>query len=188
MKRIRMVLTIALTVLAAAPLAAQQGRPSEASVRKVLAASHRDTVLDTYTAQVEDSMRSGMQHEIEGQTLNAQQRAIMDHMQDRLVALMREELDWKRMEPQVIELYRNTFTQQEVNGMLAWYTSAPGKAVLAKEHLLTQQMADYAQERVQDLVPKLMRLQKETVAQLKAAASPPEGSSAAPATAPPGKP
>ncbi|MBS0580240.1 MAG: DUF2059 domain-containing protein [Proteobacteria bacterium] len=186
MKLMPPMLAIATALLAAAPLAAQDSRPSEASVRRVLAASHRDTVLDAYTAQVEDNMRSAMQHELAGQPLNAQQRAIMDHMQDQLVALMREEMDWKRMEPQVIALYRNTFTQQEVNAMLAWYTSAAGKAVLAKEHLLTQQMADYAQARVQDLVPKLMHLQKETIVQLRAAASPPEGAAAPPA--PPGQP
>jgi hypothetical protein len=86
---------------------------------------------------------------------------------------MREEMDWKRMQPQIIELYRNTFTQGEVNGMLRWYTSPIGKSVVAKEPLVTQQMSDYAQERVQDVVPKLMQLQKDTIAQLKAAASPP---------------
>ncbi len=57
--------------------------------------------------------------------------------------------------------------------MLKWYSSPTGKSVVAKLPLVTQQMADYAQERVQDVVPKLMQLQKDTVAQLKAAASPP---------------
>jgi len=166
-------LLIATAVLAAPVLPAQDSRPTEASVRRVLAAARRDTILDSYGTQIEASLRSGMQRELAGQTLNAEQRAIMNQMQDKMVALMRGELDWKRMEPKIIELYRNTFTQGEVNGMLKWYTSPTGKAVVAKEPLVTQQMADYAQERVQDVVPKLMQLQKDTIAQLKAAASPP---------------
>lgn len=173
MKYLRLMLTLAVAILATQPLRAQDSRPTEASVRRVLAAARLDTILDSYGTQVEASLRSGTQRELAGQTLNAEQRAIMERMQDQMVALMREELDWKRMEPKIIELYRNTFTQVEVNGMLKWYTSPTGKAVVAKEPLVTQQMADYAQERVQDVVPKLMQLQKDTIAQLKAAASPP---------------
>ncbi len=173
MKYPRPLLTIALALLAAQPLLAQEARPSEASVRGVLAAAHLDTILGSYGTQVEESLRAGIQHELEGQTLNAEQRAIMDRMQEQMVALMHEELDWKRMEPKLIELYRNTFTQGEINGMLKWYTSPTGRAVVAKQPLVTAQMADYAQERVQDMVPKLMQLQKDTIAQLKAAASPP---------------
>jgi uncharacterized protein len=166
--------TVALAILAAPPLPAQEVRPTEAAVRQVLAAAHLDTILDTYSAQIETSMRASMQRELAGQTLNPDQSAIMNRMQDQVVALMREQMDWKRMEPQIIELYRNTFSQREVNGMLGWYTSPTGKAVVAKLPVVTQQMSDYAQERVQDVVPKLMQLQKDTVAQLKAAASPPE--------------
>ena len=175
MPAIRTVLTLALlaATLGSPPLPAQEARPTEASVRHVLAVAHLDTILGSYSTQIEASLRSGMQHELAGQTLNAEQRTIMSQMQDKMVALMREEMDWKRMEPQIVELYRNTFTQAEVNGMLKWYSSPTGKSVVAKLPLVTQQMADYAQERVQDVVPKLMQLQKDTVAQLKAAASPP---------------
>lgn len=168
-----LVIALAAALLASAPLPAQEARPTEASVRRVLAAARLDTTLDSYGTQVEASLRSGMQRELTGQTLNAEQHAIMNRMQDKMVALMHEEMDWKRMEPKIIELYRNTFTQAEVNGMLKWYTSPTGRGVVAKEPLVTQQMADYAQERVQDVVPKLMQLQKDTIAQLKAAASPP---------------
>jgi uncharacterized protein len=164
---------IAAITLGSAPLLAQKARPSEASVRRVLAAAHQDTILDSYSTQVEASLRSGMSHELAGQTLNSEQRTIMEQMQEKMVALMRAEMDWKRMEPEIIELYRNTFTQPEVDGMLKWYTSPTGRSVVAKQTLVTQQMSDYAQERVQEVVPKLMQLQKETIAQLKAAASPP---------------
>ena len=51
--------------------------------------------------------------------------------------------------------------------MLAVVRLPTGKSVVAKLPLVTQQMADYAQERVQDVVPKLMQLQKDTVAQLR---------------------
>jgi hypothetical protein len=179
MSPIRPVLAVAIALAALAappPLLADEARPTEASVRRVLSAARLDTILDSYSAQVEASLRSGVQHELAGQTLNGEQSAIMKQMQDKLVALMHEEMDWKRMEPQIIELYRNTFTQREVNGMLKWYTSPTGRAVVAKEPLVTQQMSDYAQERVQDVVPRLMQLQKDTIAQLKAAASPPDAS------------
>ncbi len=167
-------LALSAAALLSVPLAAQEARPTEASVRAVLAAGHLSATLGSYGTQVEASMRSAVQHELAGQPLNAEQRTIMEHMEERMVALMREEMDWQRMEPRIIELYRSTFTQAEVNGMLKWYSSPTGKAVVGKLPLVTAQMADYAQQRVQELVPKLMQLQKETVAQLKAAASAPQ--------------
>jgi hypothetical protein len=180
---------IALAMLAASPLYAEDTRPTEASVRKLLAVAHLDTLLGSTSKQVEASLRAGVKREIEDQPLNPQQRAILEGMQDKMVAIMRQQLDWARMEPYIAGLYRDTFTQQEVNGMIAWYNSPTGKAVVAKEPLIMQKVTEDAQRRVQDVVPRLVQLQKETVVQLKAAASPPEGAPApaAPAT-PPAKP
>jgi hypothetical protein len=180
-----LVLAAALaTTLAATPLYAQNARPTEASVRKLLAAAHLDALLGATSKQVEASLRAGMKREIEGQPLNAKQLSIMDGMQEKMVAIMNEELDWTRMQDHVVELYRDTFTQQEVNGMLAWYNSPTGKAVVAKEPLIMQKVTDETQRRVRDMVPRLMQLQKETAAQLKAAASPPEASDGPPAAPP----
>jgi hypothetical protein len=138
--------------------------------------------------QIETGMRSGMEHALSGQALNEQQRKILEGMQDKIVGLMREELNWASMEPQMIETYRQTFTQHEVDDMLAWYTSPSGKTVIAKQPAAMKQMSEYAQLRVKDLVPKLMQLQKATVAQLEAAATPPgqptPGAAPAPAAEP----
>ena len=166
-------IAIALALLAAPPLLAQEARPTEASVRRVLAAAHLDTILGSYGTQVEASLRAGMQHELAGQTLNAEQRAIMDRMQEqdgrahaRGDGLEAHGAEDHRALPQHLHAGRDQRHAQVVH--LA-HRQGRGRQAAAGH----AQMADYAQERVQDMVPKLMQLQKDTIAQLKAAASPP---------------
>jgi len=47
-------------------------------------------------------------------------------------SLVKAELNWSAIEPVMIEVYRNTFSQHEVDGMLTFYRSEVGQAVIAK--------------------------------------------------------
>jgi hypothetical protein len=182
----RLVVAATIALLCSHPVAAQESHASEASVRQVLEATHAENLLTSMDAQIEANLRAGIQRELAGQPLNEKQRAIMADMEDKLVALMHEELDWKRLEPQFIQLYRDTFTQHEIDGMLAFYRSPTGKAVVAKLPVVMEKMTGYTQGMVQDMVPRLLQLQKDAITQLKAAASPP--AEVAPPTAAPAKP
>jgi len=55
--------------------------------------------------------------------------------------LVKEELNWATFEPMMVEVYRNTFSQHEVDGMLTFYRSEAGQAVIAK--LPTVHAADH---------------------------------------------
>lgn len=184
---IRLVLTIAVLTLGAGTTLAQDARPTEASVRKVFSVTHVDTMMNAYTSQLATSMHTGVEHALADQTLNEAQQKIIDGMTDKMVVLMREQLDWASIEPKMVQLYRDTFTQHEIDAMLAWYDSPTGRSVIAKQPVVVQQMTDYAQLHVKDMVPKLLKLQKDTIAQLRAAATPP-ADTPAPAAPPPPKP
>ena len=51
---------------------------------------------------------------------------------ERLWNLMRSELGWQSLGPEVSQMYAEVFTQEEVDAMLAFYDSEAGRAVLAK--------------------------------------------------------
>jgi uncharacterized protein len=180
---IRLIFTIAMLTLGPGTLCAQDARPTEASVRKVFAVTHVDSMLNSYTAQLATSMHTGVEHVMADQPLNDAQQKIIDSMTDKMVVLMREQLDWASIEPKMVQLYRDTFTQHEIDSMLAWYDSPTGRSVIAKQPVVMQQMTDYAQLHVKDMVPKLLKLQKDTIAQLRAAATAP-ADAPAPAAAP----
>ncbi|HJX20059.1 MAG TPA: DUF2059 domain-containing protein, partial [Steroidobacteraceae bacterium] len=81
--------------------------------------------------------------------------------------------------------------QHEVDGMLTFYRSEVGQAVIAKLPAAMQQSMTSIQGHVKTLTPKIVQLEKDTAAQLKAAAEAqpaaqsPQGSEPTPRTPPP---
>jgi uncharacterized protein len=172
-------LTTLLFAVLALPALAQEAKPTAASVRQLFDAMHSSGMVESYLKQVETTMRTALQQATAGQTPNARQKKIVEDLQTRIMALVKEQLNWTDLEPIMIEVYRDTFTQHEIDGMLKFYRSEAGQAVINKLPTATQESMARIQGRVTALTPKLMELEKETAAQIKAAGD------AAPAPAPP---
>jgi Uncharacterized protein conserved in bacteria (DUF2059) len=69
----------------------------------------------------------------------------------------------------MIEVYRDSFTQHDVEEMFKFYRSPTGQTVVAKLPAVMQQMSQYSQQRPKDMIPKIQQLQRDTAAQMKAA-------------------
>ena len=68
-----------------------------------------------------------------------------------------------------MKLYAETFTQEEVDGLLAFYRSPAGVALLEKMPQVTQKSAAITQQRIAPLVEKLKASMAKTVEDAKAA-------------------
>jgi len=72
--------------------------------------------------------------------------------------MMHEQLNWKTLQPQYVKLYTKTFSQQEIDGLIAFYSSPAGQAYLAKMPLLMQHSMQLMQAQMQDMMPKIMQI------------------------------
>jgi hypothetical protein len=89
-------------------------------------------------------------------------------MRQRIVALMTDEMSWARYEPLLFNVYRQSFTQSEVDGMLTFYRSDAGRAVIAKMPTVMQNTMQLVQQQMAQVMPKLQQIQQEAVAKLEA--------------------
>jgi len=172
MRTLRTVL-IALLMLLALPAVlaqkAQDTRPTEKSVRELLALMQARNMINTAMKQMDATMRPMMQKALAGrQQLSEREQQIVGDAHERIQAVMREELRWDNFEPMMISAYRNTFSQKEVDGMKAFYSSPIGQAVIAKMPLVTQQTMQAMQGRMVDMIPRIQQIQMDMAAQLKA--------------------
>ena len=182
----KLVTTLVLAVCASQAAYAQDAKPAEASVRQLFEVMHSSNLLDAYLTQIDGTVRASMQQALAGQQLNAKQKKILEDMGREIGSLVKAELNWPAIEPVMIEVYRNTFSQHEVDGMLTFYRSEVGQAVIAKLPTAMQKSMTSIQGHVKTLTPKIVQLEKDTAAQLKAAADPqPAAPSAQGAQAPP---
>ena len=168
----RFVLAVLMAILGAPAALAAGTRPSEQSLRQLFEVMHTSSMLDTVMSQIDTSARAAMLQATAGEPLNEDQKRIMSDTQSRVMALMKEELDWAGLEPMMIEVYRDSFTQKEVDGMLKFYRSEAGQAVITKLPAVMQGMMQKMQVRMQGLTPKVVQLEKDAVMQLRAAARP----------------
>ncbi len=158
-----------LTLLAVPAVWGQETAPTEASIKRLFEIMHTSKLLDGVMAQMDQMMHASIRESLQGQTLNAEQQQIIDDMGSELVGLMKENLDWTILEPQMVEVYRKTFTRQEVDGMLTFYRSPTGQAVIDKMPATVKQMMQLTQQRMGNLQPKIAQLQRDTMAALKRA-------------------
>ena len=142
--------------------------PTAASVKELITLTESRKLVDEVPGQVESAMQSAMQEAFGSEDLTPPQQKIVDDMGAKATALFKQEMGWGVLEPLFIAVYTKTFTQPEIDGMIAFYKSEAGHAVIAKMPLVMQNTMELVQERMMTLEPKLQQLQQDALEQLQA--------------------
>lgn len=164
--RLYSVLTLVLC-LGTTPLQAEGQTATESSIHELLALTNSRQLIDDMWGQVDAVMQDAMQQALAGKVPTAKQQEALDGLRTQVIALMQSEMSWERMEPLMIDMYRQTFTEEEVAGMLQFYRSPAGKAVIEKMPLVMQRSMVMMQEVMKTMVPRLQQIQAEFTEKLK---------------------
>jgi hypothetical protein len=144
-------------------LPAHAAPPSDASIATLLAVTQSNKMLDTMYASMEQSIRQGMQAAAGNRTLSPEQARIMELAPARLASLMREEMSWAKMEPMVVQIYRDNFDQAEVDGLIAFYQSPVGQSFVTKMPVVMQRSMEASHTQLQAFMPKLQAAMKQVI-------------------------
>lgn len=161
-------LFLATWLSAAAPALAQDQPADEAIIRELIEITESAKLLDGVYAQVDGMMAQAMTEAVGGRNISPQQQALFDEMRERVVAIFRESMSWATFEPMMIDIYRKSFTRKEAQGMLDFYRSDAGRAVIAKMPLVMQHTMAAMQDKMRTMMPKIQEVQKDILARLKA--------------------
>ena len=142
---------------------------SQESVESLLASMKTASLMDSMYGGMEQMMRQGMEQSLQGKPLNAEQRRILDAVPAKFVAVIRAEFNWDKMKPQYVQLYRDTFEQDEVDGLVAFYASPAGQAFVNKMPVVMQKSFSISQSLMQSLTPKIAAAIKDAMAEAKVA-------------------
>ena len=145
---------LASVALLAAPLS-WAASPSDDSLRTLFRLMNAESLLDGAYAQLEPAMRQGMAQATAGKTLNDEQRKVLELAPQRLSALLRSEMSWEKMLPIQMQIYRESFAQHEIDGLITFYSSPAGQAFVNKMPLVMQKSMTMMQSTIQQVTPKL---------------------------------
>jgi hypothetical protein len=143
-------------------------RPTDESVRQLLQIMDAKKLVEAVPGHVENMMTATLQQRLQGQSLSPQQQQAIEAMRTKVAALMREDLDWSVMEPIYVKIYADTFSQSEIDALVAFYRSPTGHAIIQKLPLAMQNAMSLVQQRLASLMPKIQQMAQETAAQIKA--------------------
>jgi len=166
-----------LALCAAASYAAENPSPTstptagpatDESVRQLLAVAQAHKLADSVMKQMDTLMLQTIEEATHGQPIPPKVQKQIDKNQAEVMALLKDVLDWKKLEPIYIRVYQKTFSQQEVDGMIAFYKTPSGQAVISKMPMVMQNTMEEMQAMMGPVMQKMQKMQQDVMAEMKA--------------------
>jgi hypothetical protein len=157
-------------LLSAAAVFAQkpQATPSDASVKQLLEITRVHQLLDDTMGQMDGMMKQMMQQATQGQPVAPDVQKQIDQKRSEMVAMMREVLDWNKLEPMYVRVYQKSFSQQEVTDLIGMYRTPAGQILLSKMPVVMQNTMGEMQQMIQPIMQRMQKAQQDVAAQIQA--------------------
>ena len=151
-----------------ASFAVQAAPASEASIDQLLTVTKAEALLDSMKASIEPMFNQNFEASLRGQPMTAEQKQTAQKVQVKIRTLLQEEMAWDKLKPQYAKIYRETFDQEEIDGMLAFYATPAGQAMISKMPTVMQKSMLLSQTMVQSMMGKLKGIVEEAAKDAKA--------------------
>jgi uncharacterized protein len=154
MKRLALVLCLIFSL----PHTAHADEASRrAKAKEMITLLHMDRLM---TQMMDSIMKqtSTMSKQMAGSNATPADQAKIDEFQHKIFALLDSQLGWKALEPEYITIYANNFTDEELDGIIAFYKSPAGASLVEKLPALTAEGSKISQEKLAIVLPQLKQM------------------------------
>ena len=156
---------LGLTVLLIVSVSATAAPPSDQSIEEMMRVMQVEKMLNQMLTQMEAGMQTGMeqglQQSIQGKTATDAQKAKIAEFQKKLSGILKDELSFAKMKDVYLQVYRETFTQEEITSIIAFYGSPAGKAMVEKVPVAMQKAGTLMQARIGPMTQKLQTMMEQ---------------------------
>ena len=136
-------------------------------VRELLTMMHLEETNRRLVQVEEERIESQSRAQLAGVVLEEDQKESYVKFQRKVEELLRESSSWKVVEPEFVKLYSDTYSEEELDGILAFYHSPAGQAMLAKAPELTEKSIEISRRRMAALTPKIQQLVDQFMAEMR---------------------
>src|ERR1051326_2800018 len=150
MKCISVYLIIAVTLLwCVSPVRADEASKS-AKAEELLQLTQGDQMM-----KMMEPMMKGMMAQAD-KNMSPEQRARVGDIQQKVMALVAVGLS--KAKPALVKVYTDTYTEEEIDGILGFYKSSAGKAFLQKMPQVMERSMPVMMQMMGDLQPELQKM------------------------------
>jgi hypothetical protein len=143
------------------------------SIEKLLTITKAESLLDSSYIEAGRAVQKNAKLNAPDKKWNAKQQLLVDAFPEKIVALVRKDYGWDTYKPKIVKIYSDVFSQEEIDGLIAFYSNPAGQAYINKMPLVLQQTIQLTQSMMQTITPKILVLVDQQKADLEAAKSAP---------------
>jgi uncharacterized protein len=157
-------IAVLVAVMAVAPCAARADEASkQAKVKELFVAMRMEHMLDEMMTAIR---RQVVQGEPGAEQRTPQQQKLAKQFEDKAMKVVDDSVGWTALEPDYVKLYAATYSEEEIDGILAFYKSPVGQKMLDKTPELSAGGMSIVRSRMGDFQPKIEALHEEYLKQL----------------------
>lgn len=135
--------------------ASAQPRSKQQKIERILELTNPDSVVTEVVTQVDEMMRQIQP------SPTAQQKARRSEALDKIGKLAKQRI--LKMRPELVKAYSETFTDEEIDGMLAFYETPAGKATVTKIPAVNSRMSGLIQAEINSLGPEINKIAEDAL-------------------------
>jgi hypothetical protein len=183
------VLAAALCFAAVAPLAHADDASRRAKAEEMLKLTKTDSLMATQLDALRDRVNELATQQGGTVAKTPAQRKLTDDYLKQVQGVTNDEVGWDKLRPVLVQAYADAFTDADLDGIIAFYKTPAGQALVAKTPDLSGKTMNLVQDRIKNMQPKLAQITDDYVTKMKAAdagaAAKPAGTTAKPAASSP---
>jgi hypothetical protein len=153
-------------VLLSAPVLANDAPASDESIRELLAITDAHKLIDTVRGQVDAMVNASAKQATQGNPVSPEKQAILDRMRTKMEAVIDDMLNWDTLQAMYLRTYRASFTQSELDGILKFYKTPAGQAMIKKMPVVMQNVMGEMQGLLHPMQQRMQEIQRETLQEL----------------------
>jgi len=109
--------------------------------------------------QAMDNMQQMFSNQLKSQP--GADMAKAEQKQKKVFDLMAQKTSWQTIKSDYIKIYSDTYTDPEIDGMLLFYRSPAGKAMVDKQPALMSKITSLMQSKMAELTPEIQKIMME---------------------------
>ena len=148
---------------------AANSQPTKASVEALMKVMHTRDMVDAFIPQTQTMLEASAKRLLREKEFTPSQKKIFDDMSGKIAKLIKTKVTWQLLKPKYIAIYQHAFTQKEIDGMTVFYKTPTGQATLTKMPSIEQNMMEAVQGQLGSLMPKIRKIQRDSITQMQAA-------------------
>ncbi|MCH7309495.1 DUF2059 domain-containing protein [Acinetobacter sp. NIPH 1852] len=151
----KLIPTLILSAAICMPAFAQQA--STESVKELLKITKSEQLIDQSNEYIHKFTASSIEQITQGQEINTKQKKAIENYSQNIANILKQDFTWAKLEPEMIKIYVEEFTQQEINGMLEFYKTPVGQSTIDKLPIVMKKSMQVGYQQMNELMPKIIQ-------------------------------